>query len=86
MAQEYEHYELREITGFTTYIYCSNLPQKVRVLCLSMARAAQAHREFYVHFVVGDYDSYVESMARNTVYGTQEAEALAEVLGRRVRV
>ena len=51
-----------------------------------MARVAQAHREFYVHFVVGDYDSYVESMARNTVYGTQEAEALAEVLGRRVRV
>ena len=52
-----------------------------------MARAAQAHREFYVHFVVGDYDSYVDNMARNTVYGTQlEAEALAEVLGRRVRV
>ena len=52
-----------------------------------MARAGQTHREFYVHFVVGDYDSYVDTMARNTVYGTQlEAEALAEVLGRRVRV
>ena len=38
-------------------------------------------------FVVGDYDSYVGTMARNKVYGTQrEATALAKELGRDVRV
>ena len=40
-----------------------------------------------MHFVVGDYDSYADNMARNHEYGTQlEAAALAEGLGRRVRV
>ena len=40
-----------------------------------------------MHFVVGDYDSYADNMARNHEYGTQlEAAALAEGLARRVRV
>lgn len=53
----------------------------------SGARAAQENPTRYMHYVVGDYESYVDTMAKNYEYGTElEAAALAERLGRPVRI
>lgn len=51
------------------------------------ARAAQENPSKYMHYVVGDYESYVGTMAKNYEYGTElEAAALAERLGRPIRI